>query len=63
MKNMKHEKEPVTKAEKEETTCLMDITGKGSVKTFVQVPVKGITDKSRVHKPVIKEGKGKQAAC
>ena len=47
------------KAEKEDTTCLLNIAGKGSVKTSVQVPVKGITDTSPVHKPVIKSGKGK----
>ena len=47
------------KAEKEETTCLLDVAGKGSVKTSVQVPVKGITDRSPVHKPVIKSSKGK----
>ena len=47
------------KAEKEDTTCLLNIAGKGSVKTSVQVPEKGITDRSPVHKPVIKGGKGK----
>ena len=47
------------KAEKEETTCLLDIAGKGRVKTSVQVPVKGITDRPPVHKPVIKVGKEK----
>ena len=47
------------KAEKEDTTCLLNIAGKGSVMTFFQVPVKGITDTSPVHKPVIKSGKGK----
>ena len=47
------------KAEKEDTICLLNIAGKGSVKTSVQVPVKGITDTSPVHKPVIKSGKGK----
>ena len=49
------------KAEKEDTTCLLNIAGKGSVKTSVQVPVKGITDRSSVHKPVIKGGKGKRS--
>ena len=49
------------KAEKEETTCLLDVAGKGSVKTSVQVPVKGITDRSPVHKQVIKGGKGKRS--
>ena len=47
------EKEPVIKAEKKETTCLLDVAGTGSV------PVKGITDRSPVHKPVIKGGNGK----
>ena len=51
------------KAEKEETTCLLEIAGKGSVKTSVQVPGKGITDRSPVHKPVIKGGKEKKAVC
>ena len=48
-------------AEKEETTCLLEIAGKGSVKTSVQVPEKGITDRSPVHKPVINGGKGKRS--
>ena len=51
-------KEPVMKAEKEETTCLLDIAGKGSVKTSIQFPVKGKTDMCPVHKPVIKGDKG-----
>ena len=50
------------KAEKEETTCLLDIAGKGSVKTSVQVPVKGITDRSPVHKPVKRVLGEKEAA-
>ena len=37
-------KEPVMKAEKEETTWLLDVAGKGRVKASVQVPVKGIKD-------------------
>ena len=49
------------KAEKKETTYLLDVAGKGSVKTSVQVPVKYITDRSPVHKPVIKRGKGKRS--
>ena len=48
-------------AEKEETTCLLEIAGKGSVKTSVKVPKKGITDRSPVHKPVIKGGKGERS--
>ena len=49
------------KAEKKETICLLNVAGKGSVKTSVQVPVKDIIDKSPVHKPVIKGGKGKKS--
>ena len=48
-------------AEKEETTCLIDVTQRGSVKTSVQVPVKGITDKSPVQEPVITDGKGERS--
>ena len=50
------------KADKKETICLLNVAGKGSVKTSVQVPVKDIIDKSPVHKPVIKGGKWKKAA-
>ena len=49
------------KAEKEETTCLLDVSGKDSVNTSVQVPVKGITYRSPVHKPLIKGGKVKRS--
>ena len=49
------------KAEKEETTCLIDVTQRGSVKTSVQVPVKGIKDKSPVQEPVITDGKGERS--
>ena len=48
-------------AEKEETTCLLEIAGKGRVTNSVQVPEKGITDRSPVHKPVIKGGKGERS--
>ena len=48
------------KAKKEKTTCLLDVAGKGSVKTSVQFPMKGITDMCAVHKPVIKSAKGKR---
>ena len=41
----------------------MEVAGKGSVKTSVQVPVKGIKDKSPVQEPVIKDGKGGKTAC
>ena len=34
------------KAGKEETTCLLDVAEKGSVKAFVQIPLKGIKDES-----------------
>ena len=56
-----HEKDPVMKAEKKEKTCLLDVAGKGSVKTCVQNTVKNITNRSPVHKLVIKGGKGKRA--
>ena len=36
--------EPVMKARKEETTCLLDVAGKCSVKASVYVPVKGKKD-------------------
>ena len=45
------------KAKQEETTWLLDLAGKGSVKAFVQVPMKGIKDKSPDHEPVIRYGK------
>ena len=44
------------KAEKEETTCLLDVAGKGNVKTSVRDLVEGITDRALVHKLVIKGG-------
>ena len=40
----------------EEATCLLEIAGKGSIKTSIQVPGKGVTDRCPVHKPVIKGG-------
>ena len=45
-----------------ETTCLLDLAGKGRVKTSVHVPLKDITYMSPVHKPVIKGGKGKKSS-
>ena len=51
------EKKRAMKAEPEETTCLLDVAGKCSVKTSVKVPVKGIKDKSAVQEQVIKDGK------
>ena len=52
-----HEKEPMMKTVKKETTCILDVAGKCSVKTSVQVPVKRFKDKSPVQEPVIKDGK------
>ena len=49
------------KAEREETTCLLDVAGKGSVKTSAQVPVKGIKSMSPVQEPVRKDVKGKRS--
>ena len=49
------------KAEKDETTCLIDVTQRGSVKTSVQVPMKGTEDKSPVQEPVMKVGKGERS--
>ena len=45
----------------EEITCLLDVSGKDSVKTSVQAPVKGITNMSPVYKPVIKGGTEKRS--
>ena len=58
---IKIEKEPVMKADKEEKTCVLDVAGKGSFKTSVQVPVKGIKSMSPVQEPVIKDVKGKRS--
>ena len=41
------------KAEKEETTCLLGVAEKGSVKTSVKVPVKTIADRLPVNKPAL----------
>ena len=57
-----HEKERIMKAEMEETTWLLDIAGKGSVKASLQVPVKGIKDESPAQEPVNKKyGKGERS--
>ena len=48
-------------AEKEETTCLINVTQRGSVKTSVPVPMKVIKDKSPVQEPVITDGKGERS--
>ena len=42
------------KVEKEETNCLLDVAGKGSVNTSVKFPVKGITVKLPVQEQAIK---------
>ena len=41
-KKLQNENNPVIKAGKVETTCLLDIAGKCSDKTFVHVPVQGM---------------------
>ena len=58
-----HEKEPVVKVKQEETNCLLDVAGKGSVNTSVKVPVKGITVKLPVQEQAIKVVREKEAAC
>ena len=50
------------KARKEETTCLLDVAGKCSVKASVHVPVKVKKDGSPAPEPVIKDGK-KMKSC
>ena len=55
-----NENKPVMKAGKEETTCLLGVARKCSVKAFVHVPVKGKKDESPAPKPVIKDGKGER---
>ena len=49
------------KVEKEETTWLLDVAGKGSVKASIQVPVKLIKHESPAQEPVIKYGKGERS--
>ena len=49
------------KAGKKETTCLLEIAGKCSVKTYGHVPVKGKKDESPEPDSVIKYGKGKRS--
>ena len=53
--------EQVMKAGKEETTCLLGVGGKGSVKASVQVPVKGMKYESPAHELVIKNGKAERS--
>ena len=47
------ENKPFVKTEKEETSCLLGIAGKCSVKASVNVPVKGKKDGSPAQEPVI----------
>ena len=56
-----HENKAVMKAGKEETTCLLGVAGKCSVKASVHVPVNGKKDGSPALEPVIKDGKGKRS--
>ena len=44
------------KAEKEGTSCLLDVAGKGNVNISVIVPVIEIKYISQVQEPVIKDG-------
>ena len=53
--------EPVMRAGKEMTTCLLDVGEKGSVKAFVPVQVKGKNYDSPVQESVIKDGKGEKS--
>ena len=57
----KMKNKPVMKARKKETTCLLGIAGKCSVKASVHVTVKGIKDESPEPETVIKDGKGKKS--
>ena len=56
------ENKPLMKTGKEETTYLLGLTGKCSVKAFVHFPVKGKKDGSPAQEPVIKDGK-KRKSC
>ena len=56
------ENKPLMKTGKEETTYLLGLTGKCSVKAFVHVPVKGKKDGSPAQEPVIKDDK-KRKSC
>ena len=49
------------KAGKKETTCLLGIAGKCSVKAFIHVPAKRKKDESPEQELVIKDGKGKRS--
>ena len=49
------------KAGKEETTCLLGVARKCSVKAFVHVPVKGKKYEYLAPEPVIKDGNGRKS--
>ena len=49
------------KARKEDTTCLLGVAGKCSVKASVHVLVKGKKGESPAPEPAIKDGKGKRS--
>ena len=49
------------KAEKEETTWLLDVAGKGSVKASIKVPVTLIKHEFQAQEPVIKYGRGERS--
>ena len=57
----KKENKPVMKAGKEETTCLLGVAGKCSVKVSVHLLVKGKKGQSPARESVIKDGKGKRS--
>jgi len=56
-----NENKPVMKAGKEDTTCLLGVAGKCSVKASVHVLVKGKKGESPAPEPAIKDGKGKRS--
>ena len=56
------ENKPLVKTGKEETTCLLGVAGKFSVKASVHVPMKRKKDGSPAQEPVIKDGK-KRKSC
>ena len=55
------ENKPFMKTGKEETTCLLGVAGKCSVKASVHVLVKGKKVESPAPEPAIKDGKGKRS--
>ena len=55
-----NEYKPVMKAGKEETTCLLGVARKCSIKAFVHVLVKGMKDESPAPEPLIKDGRGRK---